>query len=162
MGYILKNYCHIWNQHTWICWICQNAKFLRKKTFVNLGPRIPYLGIFRLKFQKNIIIIGFGILEFFEIQKFVQAKKFTFRTKNTLCEVYLSYTIFLGCNFKHSCDILNHYPQIIHTGKFCELKRAAGQCNNGLIQEDHESLCADQYSLVYNKYLFCFCRFPYQ
>ena len=36
--------------------ICQKAKFHAKKA-LNLGPKIPYLGIFRLELEKNFCYI---------------------------------------------------------------------------------------------------------
>ena len=45
---ILKNYCHIWNQHPQICLIAKYGK--KKQKYVNLGPKLPYLGIFGLEF----------------------------------------------------------------------------------------------------------------
>ena len=36
--------------------ICQKAKFHAKKA-LNLGPKIPYLGIFRLELEKNFCFI---------------------------------------------------------------------------------------------------------
>ena len=39
----LKRYCHIWNQHLQISLI---AKFYEEKKCLNLGPKMPYLGIF--------------------------------------------------------------------------------------------------------------------
>ena len=39
---IWKKYCHIWNQHLQISVI---AKFCEDKKCLNLGPKMPYLGI---------------------------------------------------------------------------------------------------------------------
>ena len=36
--------------------ICQKAKFHAKKA-LNLGPKMPYLGIFRLELEKNFCFI---------------------------------------------------------------------------------------------------------
>ena len=44
---ILKNFCHILNQHAQICLI---ANFLKKQKCLNLGPKMPYFGIFGLEF----------------------------------------------------------------------------------------------------------------
>ena len=47
---ILKTYCHIWNQYHWICLIAKFCKKKQNKTKkTNLGPKIPYLGIFGLE-----------------------------------------------------------------------------------------------------------------
>ena len=43
---ILKNYCHISNQHPQIC---KFANFGKKQKCLNLGPKMPYLGIFGLE-----------------------------------------------------------------------------------------------------------------
>ena len=44
---IRKQYCHSWNQHPWISLI---AKFCKKKQkCLNLGPKMPDLGIFDQK-----------------------------------------------------------------------------------------------------------------
>ena len=43
---ILRNYCHIWNQHPKMC---QIAKFCEKKC-LNLGAKMPYVAVFGLEF----------------------------------------------------------------------------------------------------------------
>ena len=43
LDYILKNYCHISNQHPQICLI---AKFYEEKKCSNLRPNMSYLSIF--------------------------------------------------------------------------------------------------------------------
>ena len=45
---IFKNYCHIWNQHPQICLIVKFCKKTQK--YLNLGPKMPYLGILWLEF----------------------------------------------------------------------------------------------------------------
>ena len=47
-----------------------NCKFLRKSNFkllnkqcLNLGPKMPYLGIFELRFEKTIVIFEINTLE---------------------------------------------------------------------------------------------------
>ena len=50
---IFKNYCHAWNQHTKIY---QMQSFIHKKN-LKLRPKIPYLGIFKLEFEKKAIVI---------------------------------------------------------------------------------------------------------
>ena len=48
---IWKNYCHIWNQHPRICLM---TKFRKKnQKCLNLGPKMPYLGIFGLESEKK-------------------------------------------------------------------------------------------------------------
>ena len=54
---VLKNYCHIWNQHLWISVI---AKFHEETKMPKFGtknalfgyfrPKLPYLGIFGQEF----------------------------------------------------------------------------------------------------------------
>ena len=68
---ILKQYCHISNQHFRICLI---ATFAEKQKCLNLGPKMsywvflkkkmPYLGIFGLEFENNIVIFEISTLEF--------------------------------------------------------------------------------------------------
>ena len=41
---------------------------MQKKTFLNLGLNIPYLGIFRLTFNKIVIMFEISTLEFVKIQ----------------------------------------------------------------------------------------------
>ena len=48
---IFKKYCHIWNQHPQICLI---GNFCEKQNCLNLGPKMPYLGIFELELEKTI------------------------------------------------------------------------------------------------------------
>ena len=43
-----KIYCHVWNQHPRICLIAKSCK--KKKKFLILGPKMPYLGILKLEF----------------------------------------------------------------------------------------------------------------
>ena len=43
-----KNYCQIWNQHPWICLIAKYCEIMKMPK--NLGPKVPYLGIFGLEF----------------------------------------------------------------------------------------------------------------
>ena len=68
---ILKQYCHISNQHFRICLI---ATFAEKQKCLNLGPKMsywvflkkkmPYLGIFGLEFENNIVIFEISTLKF--------------------------------------------------------------------------------------------------
>ena len=48
-----KNYSHIWNQHPRIS---QAAKFRVKWKFLNLGPKVTYLGTFGLEIENTIAI----------------------------------------------------------------------------------------------------------
>ena len=76
---IFKKYCHIWNQHPQICLI---GNFCEKQNCLNLGPKMPYLGIFELELEKTIWNQHSRICL---IAKFGKKKKmFKFETKNTL------------------------------------------------------------------------------
>ena len=68
---IWRNYYHIWNQHLQICGI---AKFHSKRKSLNLRPRIPYLGIFRLKFVETIMTFEISTFEFVKMQSFMLKK----------------------------------------------------------------------------------------
>ena len=57
---IWKNYPHIWIQHPRIY---LTAKF-RQKKFLNLGPKMSYLGTFELEFEKTVVIFEINILKF--------------------------------------------------------------------------------------------------
>ena len=50
LGCNFEDYWLRWNQHSWIF---QNAKFRAKQKKSNLAAKMFYLGIFRLKFEKN-------------------------------------------------------------------------------------------------------------
>ena len=61
---ILKNYCHIWNQHlrnSVIAKFSEETKMPKFRTknaiFANFWPKVPYLGIFGLEFLKNYYYI---------------------------------------------------------------------------------------------------------
>ena len=54
----------IGNQHTRIC---LTVKFREKVKMPNLGPKMPYLGIFGLEFQKTIVIFQISTLKFVNI-----------------------------------------------------------------------------------------------
>ena len=62
---MLKTCCHILNQHLQICLI---TKFYqKKKKSLNLGPKMPYLGIFEQEFFKSIVIFEISTLaKFYE------------------------------------------------------------------------------------------------
>ena len=56
-----KNCSHIWNQHPQICLI---ANFAKKQKCLNLGPKMCDSGIFRLEFEKSIVIFEISTREF--------------------------------------------------------------------------------------------------
>ena len=58
---ILESYSHIWNQHLWtsiIVKFCEETKMPKFETknalFGHFWPKMPYLGIFGLDFEKGI------------------------------------------------------------------------------------------------------------
>ena len=118
---LLKNYCHIWNQHL------QNieiVKFLKKQKCLNLGSKMPYLGIFDQKclilvfsgkiFRKTIVIFEISTLEFVNLQNFTKKKTKMpkFGTKNA------SFGYFWGGIWKQYCHIWNQHPRIFLIAKF--------------------------------------------
>ena len=56
-----KTYCHIWNQHLKTC---LTAKIRGKTKMPKFGTKIPYLGIFDLEIESNIIIFEINTLKF--------------------------------------------------------------------------------------------------
>ena len=69
MDRILKNYCVI----------------SRKTKYLNLVPKLPYLGIFGLEFENNIDIFEMSKLILFQLQSLAKKTKMPkFGTKNTL------------------------------------------------------------------------------
>ena len=56
-----KTYCHIWNQHLKTC---LTAKIRGKTKMPKFGSKIPYLGIFDLEIENNIIIFEINTLKF--------------------------------------------------------------------------------------------------
>ena len=83
--------CHIWNPHPWICFVTKlNVKitilkfgtknvwlrrlridfflimqnFVKKWKCLNKGLQMPYLGIFGLEFEKNIVVFEINTFEF--------------------------------------------------------------------------------------------------
>ena len=77
----LKCYCHIWNQHLRIS---VTAKFCKKKC-LNLGSKMPYMGIFDpkcliwvflgKKLRKTIVIFEISSLKSFPLQNFTKKQK---------------------------------------------------------------------------------------
>ena len=47
----------------------------KKKSCLNLGPKIPYLGVFRLVFSKSIVIFEISSFEFDQLQNFARKTK---------------------------------------------------------------------------------------
>ena len=72
-----------------------NCKISRKKqNCLNLGPKMFYLGIFGLKFQKTSVIFEISTLEFVKLRNLV--KKWKFLIWNEKCFIW----IFLAWNLK--------------------------------------------------------------
>ena len=69
---ILKDYCHIWNQHPQIC---QTAKFLEKMKMSKFGTKNALFGIFWLEFENNILIFEISTLNFIKLQNFLEKWK---------------------------------------------------------------------------------------
>ena len=66
----------------------------KTKEISNLSPKVHYSGIFRLTFEKAIVIFEINTFEFFKSQKVMQNKE----TSNL--EPNLLIWVFLGCNFE--------------------------------------------------------------
>ena len=63
-----------------------------QKTILNIGPKLPYLGIFGLELQKTKAVFKINILKFVKMQSFIKNKKnFKLRTK-----IYISTSNFLS------------------------------------------------------------------
>ena len=55
--------------------IFPNTKFRQKKTIFKFGTKIALLGHFGLEFQKANVVFEISILEFFNMQRFIQKQK---------------------------------------------------------------------------------------
>ena len=88
------------------------VSFIQKQKTLNLGPKIPYLGIFGLQFNKNYSQISNQYSRNCETTKFHPKKnKNKLRTKNTLLSLWAG-------KFKNYCHICNQRPPIFLTAKF--------------------------------------------
>ena len=116
-GYFLtriwEEYCHNWNQHPRICII---AKFWEKTKYALIwDQKIPYLPIFGMQFENNIVIFCNEHPRICQIGRFREKKKMPkFGTKNALF-----FFFFIGI-WKKYCHIWNQHPRICLTGKFRE------------------------------------------
>ena len=91
-----------------------NCKILMKTKCLNLGPKMPYLGIFRQKFKTNMIIFEISTLEFDFSGKFREKSKMPkFETKSALFGYF-----FLAGTWKQKCHIWNQYHRISLIAKF--------------------------------------------
>ena len=68
---IMKNYCHIWNQHVQFPLLQSLVQKKKKKSF-NLGQKMPDLSILGLEFEHIILIFQIGTFEFVSLQNFVK------------------------------------------------------------------------------------------
>ena len=65
-----KIYHQIWNQHPQIC---VTANTCGKKS-LNLGQKMPYLGIFRLESRRAIVMFEISTLQFVSLPNFTKNK----------------------------------------------------------------------------------------
>ena len=81
-GRILKNYCHIWNQHTQICLI---IKFREKTRMLKFGTKNTLFGYFLVRILKNYCHIWNQHPQICRINQFCEKRKMPkFETKNAL------------------------------------------------------------------------------
>ena len=117
-----KQYCHIWNQHPWICLIAKfrgktkMPKFRTKNDlFGYFWPKMPYLGIFGVEFQKWYCHIWNQHLQICVVARFFEKTKIPkFGTKNALFG-YLWARI-----LKNYYHIWNELLRICLNAKFCK------------------------------------------
>ena len=107
---ILKNYCQVCNQHFRICLI---AKFCEETKMQNLGPKMPYLVVFGLEFQKKLLSYWNPHPQICLFAKFHEKTKMPkFWTKNA----WFGY--FWTEIWKQYSHIWNQHPQICLIAKF--------------------------------------------
>ena len=112
---MLKNYCHISNQHPPNCLI---AKFHAKIRILKFGNKNALFGCFGQQFWKTIVIFEISTLEFSLLESFVQKKKsIKFGTKNAR-------SLYFGAGiWKYYCHIWNQHPQTFLIAKFRQKKQ---------------------------------------
>ena len=77
-----RSYCDVLHQHPQIF---PNTKFRPKIKILKFGTKIALIGYFGLEFQKPNVLFKISILEFVNMQPFIQKQKsFKLGTKNTL------------------------------------------------------------------------------
>ena len=88
----------------------------KKQKFLNLGPKISYLGVLWLELkEKTIVIFEISTLGFFLIVKYCELIKMPkFGTKSAL------YGYFDARILNNYCHIWNQHPGRCLTAKFCE------------------------------------------
>ena len=105
---ILKNYCHIWNQHFPTF---QNEEFHSKQKTLKLRSKMPYLGVFKLGFEETVVIFHARTLEFFKMQSFLQSRILKFGTSIAL------FGYFYPRIWKNQCHIWNKLQRYCETAK---------------------------------------------
>ena len=107
---ILKNYCHIWNQHPQSCLISQ---FREKTKMPKFGTKNVLFGYFWSRISKNYCHIWNQHPQICLIVKFREKTEMPkFGTKNAL------FGYFWGRILKNYCRIWNQRPQIFHKWVF--------------------------------------------
>ena len=107
---ILKNYCHVWNQHPRIC---QTAKFCEKTKMPKFGTKNVLFGCFGARILKNYLYIWNQHPRVCQIAKFRGKTKIPkFGTKNAL------FGYFWAGIWKQYCHIWNQHPQICYKWVF--------------------------------------------
>ena len=88
----------------------KDARFRMKKC-LNLGPKIPDLGIFALEFENNIVTFEISTLKFVYLQNFTEKKYLNSGPKIWVC---------LGWNLTTILSCLKSTPSILRN---CEISR---------------------------------------
>ena len=91
---IWKYYCHNWNHCPRICLI---VTFCERIKYLNLGPKVSYLGIFGLEFYKTIVILLFN-----SYSEFRYRVRFFYRSVKDLVNKCISRAISLLWKFAES------------------------------------------------------------
>ena len=109
---ILKNYCHIWNQHLRISLI---AKFCEETKMFKIGTKSALFWVFLGKnFKKTIVIFEMTTLKFVYLQNFTEKQKC-----QNLGPKVSDFGIFSAGVWKQYCHIWNQHPRICLIAKIC-------------------------------------------
>ena len=89
--------------------ICQNVIFLAKKVFLNVGPKLFYLGIFGVELENTTVLwfLYMNTLKFFQRKFCPKIKIFKFGTKIVLIEYFE--LGFQKTNFEFEITILEFF-----------------------------------------------------
>ena len=107
-----RNYCHIWNQHPWIC---LKAEYREIMKMPKIETKSALLGYF---WARTLIKLLWYLksapsnLSFCKISR----KKNNISKFGPKCLIW----VFLGRNWKHYCHIWNQYLQISLIANICE------------------------------------------